>query len=401
SVLSLHKFGRLRCILLNSNLTLLGYYERNPPNVPSGTNFNSNISHGNSASRAVVTPSSVISTTIPTNGATSTSTAPLGTFRHVANQSSATLSPNALSGHRSIPNTTPATVQSTLAAHRPIAGRIPQMFNKIPTAVGPSGTTNPPSLNSGLNPVSGSRSNAPYSFNIVTNGIANGTSSFQTTNPSGSLYSFPSSYGNAWPATSDQAFPHQLTAPHFTTSLPGHGQKRRTTDSLENPDRPQNSSSPPMKRMKTLVDTDSLYTIAPSHGPLPHAHHYPSTSGQHHTPFLGATSATPVSLAGASEQHKNPSTSGQSSAPFSSNHVHTPFSGITPAPHEGASEQHKRPSSSRQLSISLPSSHVPTLAGQDRSLPSQITTATQSHSSTPVNEISPSQACAPSTSSAI
>ncbi|KAJ3899395.1 hypothetical protein F5879DRAFT_926279 [Lentinula edodes] len=347
----------------SNNLTLLGYYERNPPHVPSGINFNSNISHGNLAPRAVATAPSAISAALPTNGATSTSTPFLGTSQHVSNQYSATVSPNSLSGHTLVPNTAPATVQSMLAAHRP-AGRVAQKFNNIPSAVGPSGAT---ILNSGLNPASGSRSNTPYSFNFPTNGIANGTSSSQSTNPSGSPYSFPPSYGNAWPATSDQAFPHQLIHPDSTPSLSGHGQKRRTADSLENPGSIQNSSTPPMKRTKTSVDTDISHTTVPNHGSTSYTQrHHSSSSGQHRS----------------SEQHRNPSTTGQSSILFSSNHVHTPFSEITVAPNEAASEQRKHPSSSHG------SSHFSTLTGQDRPLPGQITTATHS---TPINETLSSQ----------
>ncbi|KAJ3885227.1 hypothetical protein GG344DRAFT_82967 [Lentinula edodes] len=378
---------------------MLSYAERNPPYVPIGTNFSSNVSHGNSAPRAVIVPPSAISAAIPATGATSTSTTPSGTPQRVAYQASAILSSNALSRHIPVPNSTPATVQSTLTAHCPIAGRVPQNSNNTPTAVGPSGTINPHSLNAGPNPLSGSKTNTPYSFSLPTNGVANGTSSFQSMNPSDSMYSFPSSPSNAWPATSDQAFPHQLTGPNFMPSLLGRGHERRTSDSLENSDSTQNSSSPPMKRTKAMVDMDSSYTVSPNHGPTYTSYaqrHYSSSSDQHHTPSLGAIpnngptseqrnmpssfgqSSVPSSLnhdhivhapfphgtslaphAGAAAQPKNPSTSGRSSVPSSLNHGYTPFSGITPAPHEVASEQHKqRPSSSGQSSVLSSSSHV-------------------------------------------
>ncbi|KAJ3846089.1 hypothetical protein EV368DRAFT_89567 [Lentinula lateritia] len=144
------------------------------------------------------------------------------------------------------------------------------------------------------------------------------------------INNFPSSSNsNAGPATSDRVFPHQLTRPNSTSSLPGHGQKRRMIDTAEN-----------------------VHNPAPTHETASHEQykHYPS-SGPSNGPLLPGTNSAPNRGSASEQRASRPS--------FSSNHAHMPFSGTTPASNHDP-EQCNRPSSSSQLSILFSLSHAHT-----------------------------------------
>ncbi|KAJ3873648.1 hypothetical protein F5051DRAFT_444051 [Lentinula edodes] len=308
----------------SNDLTLLGYYERNLFNLPGGTNFNPSV---NPAHRTVASTLAT-STSAPTNGATSTSTS----------------------------SRTSSAAQSSLSNHRPIAGRVTQKSPAIPaagwshTAIANAPKTGPYST-AIVSQISdpGDGNTTPCSFDSSTNEKP-GTYDMRVSS-GGFINNFPSSSNsNAGPATSDRVSAHQLTRPNSTSSLSGHGQKRRTIDTAENV--VVTSSATQTKRMKTATITQGPYNPTPTHETASHEQykHYPS-SGPSNGALLPGTNSAPNCGSASEQRSSRPS--------FSSNHAHMPFSGTTPASNHDP-EQRNRPSSSSQSSILFSSSHAHT-----------------------------------------
>ncbi|KAJ4492027.1 hypothetical protein C8J55DRAFT_556313 [Lentinula edodes] len=265
----------------NSDLTLLGYYEHNSFGSPGGTNLNST---ANPTYRVVAAPPPATSTSTPTiitsgftNGATYTAS-----------------------------SSAPSTAQSSSSTHRPIAGRVPQKLNNIPTVVPALGLPHPAIANA--------LTSGPYSAAITSqiSGPGNGTSgtpydmrapsgSSQFVNPNGFTNNSPS-YGNAGPATSDRVFTLQPSRPNTASLPPGHGQKCKTIDLAENAVVTSNSSSSQIKRLKTTAITQGSSTPAPNHNTASQEQHS-HPSGQSN----GTLRSDTIRAGSASEQHNRPS----------------------------------------------------------------------------------------------